>query len=655
MILRYRFFICAVLSFVLLNPAWLLSQQDSHSSARTTGKKNIKRPAEARSTASAGPIKLVVDATHATEKVLHARMDIPVTPGPVRLVYPEWIPGEHGPTGPIVDFTGLEFFAGGKRLTWRRDLVDMYSFHVNVPEGVGTLEARADLVMPAPPEGFSSGASSTTQLDLLSWNQLVLYPYTPSTNTDDIQVTASVKLPAGWHYGTALQVAGESGNEIAFQPVSLTMLIDSPVIAGAHFRRIALTPEGPIQHYIDIAADSEAALQMPQETIDHYKRLVAETGALYGARHYREYHFLLTLSDHTAHFGLEHHQSSDDRVAERTMIDDDMRWLAASLLPHEMTHSWNGKYRRPEGLATPNYQDPMKGDLLWVYEGLTQYFGEILAARSGLWTPDQFLQEAAETAAALNNTPGRSWRPLQDTADAAQILYGAPQEFESWRRSTDYYPEGFLIWLDADTVIRQQSHGQKSMNDFARAFYGGPNTPPIVVKYNFDDVVKTLNSVVPYDWAKFLRDRLDTYGPDAPLGGFTNGGWKLVYTEEPSQFTRDMEKTRDVVDARFSIGLTLDDKGGIHDVLWGSPAAQAGIAPGTILAAVNGRKYSPDVLRDALRGGKDGRSPLELLVISGDFYKTYSLNYHGGEKYAHLVRDESKPDVLGDIIKPLAK
>ncbi|MGH9571128.1 MAG: M61 family peptidase, partial [Candidatus Angelobacter sp.] len=318
-----------------------------------------------------------MDATQAPQKILHARVEIPVQAGDLTLVYPKWIPGEHSPTGPITDLTGVEFYAGKQRLAWRRDLVNMNAFHLKVPEGVQTLEAHLDLVMPAPPEGFSSGASATTQLLVLSWNQVVLSPEV--SNSDRTVVQATLKLPQGWHYGTALPVAGGTPEQISFKPVSLTMLVDSPVLAGAHFRRIPLTPQGPIQHFIDEASDGDAALQMPPETIEAYKRLVAETGALFGARHYNDYHFLLTLSDHTAHFGLEHHQSSDDRVPERTMIDDDMRWLAGALMPHEMTHSWNGKYRRPAGLATPNYQEPMKGDLLWVYEGLTQYLGEILA------------------------------------------------------------------------------------------------------------------------------------------------------------------------------------------------------------------------------------------------------------------------------------
>jgi len=595
----------------------------------------------------------MVDATHAPGKILHAQEQIPAAPGEIKLAFPKWIPGEHGPTGPIVDLTGLKFFANGQRLTWRRDLDEMYTFHVTLPPGAGMLEVQLDLVMPAPPEGFSSGASATTQLDMLSWNQVLLYPQ--GKNTDDIPVVASLKLPAGWRYGTPLPVTGESGGQINFQQVSLTTLVDSPVLAGAHFRRIPLSPEGPIQHYIDEVADGEAALQMPQATIDQYKKLVAETGALFNARHYREYHFLLTLSDHTAHFGLEHHESSDDRVAERTMVDDDARWLAGSLLPHEMTHSWNGKYRRPKGLATPDYQQPMQGDLLWVYEGMTDYWGNILAARTGIWNKQQFLDETADLSAALDHTPGRSWRPLQDTADAAQILYSSPQEFESWRRSVDYYPEGFLIWLEADTVIRQQSKGQKSLNDFCRIFHGDGNTPPLVKTYIFDDVVKTLNQVTPYDWAKFLRDRLDTYGPGAPLGGIANGGWKLVYNEDPSDFTKAMEKVRNAVDARFSLGLGLDDKGGIHDVIVDSPAWKAGIAPGSTLAAVNGRKYNPDILRDAIKAAKGNGPNVELIVVNGDFYKTHTLNYHDGEKYAHLVRDESKPDVLSDIIAPLTK
>lgn len=597
-------------------------------------------------------IHILVDARRAPEKIIHAELQIPVTAGPLTLAYPKWVPGEHGPTGPIVDLTGLEFFANGQRLTWHRDLVDMFSFHLTIPPGIRTLEARLDTVLPAPPEGFSSGASATAQLNMLSWNQVLLYP--PGRSSDDIPVSAALKIPDGWHYGTALPVDSEGNGQINFRAVSLTMLVDSPVLTGRHFRRIPLGAEGPIQHYMDLVSDSDAALEVPAAVVTEYKRLIAETGALYGARHYDEYHFLVTLSDRVAHFGLEHHQSSDDRIGERTMIEDDERWIAASLMPHEMSHSWNGKYRRPAGLATSDFQQPMKGDLLWVYEGLTQYLGEILTARSGLWTKQQFLDEAAETSAALDHTAGRSWRPLQDTADAAQLLYGAAPEFESWRRSVDYYPEGFLIWLEVDTVIRQHSNGQRSMNDFCQLFYGGQNTPPNVKTYTFEDVVNTLNQVVSYDWRKFLRDRLDSYGPGAPLGGITNSGWKVVYDESPSELSKTLEKVRHVVDARFSLGLTLDVKGRIKDVIVNSPGWKAGIAPGTEVAAVNGRRFTPDILREALKTAKGKGPNLELLVINGDFYKTYTLDYHEGEKYAHLIRDETKADLLSELIRPIA-
>jgi predicted metalloprotease with PDZ domain len=613
-----------------------------------------RKSSPATAPAPARPIQVVVDATHAPEKILHAQLQIPVVSaqGRVTLVYPKWIPGEHAPTGPINDVAGIEFYGNGQRLTWRRDLEEMFALHVNVPASVNTLEVHLDLLLPAPAEGFSSGASATAQLDMVSWNQLVLYQ--PGKHTDDISITASLRIPADWHYGTALPVDNESNGQINFRTVSLTTLVDSPVLTGHHFRRIPLTPEGPIQHYLDIAADSEAALQLPPETVNEFKNLVAETGALFGARHYREYHFLLTLSDRVAHFGLEHHQSSDDRVAERTMIDDDLRILAGSLLPHEMTHSWNGKYRRPKGLATPDYQEPMKGDLLWVYEGLTQYLGEILTARSGLWNKQQFLDEAAETAATLDHTPGRRWRPLQDTADAAQLLYAAPPEFANWRRGVDFYPEGFLIWLDADTLIRQRTNGQKSLNDFCRLFHGGQNTEPKVVPYTFEDVASNLNQVVPYDWQKFLRERLDTYGPGAPLGGILNGGWKLVYDDNASDITKNLEKTNHQVDARFSLGLYLDEKGVVRDVIVDSPAAKAGIAPGMEIVAVNGRRFNGDVLKDALKAGKTSGGNIELLAANGDFFKTHIINYHEGERFPHLVRDESKPDILSEIIKPLA-
>lgn len=599
-----------------------------------------------------GAIHLAVDATQAPQRILHAQMKIPVQAGPLTLYYPKWIPGEHAPDGPITDLAGLKFSAGGRAIGWRRDLADMFAFHLEVPAGVDTLDIELDFLLSAPPKGFSAGASATAQLDLLSWNEVLLYP--KGWPTDQLTYAASARLPEGWKFGTALPVAKQSGDTIEFSPVSLTMLVDSPVIAGRFYRVVNLTPGQKPPHEIDIAADSEAALAMPSETEMHYKQLVAETGALYGSRHYRDYHFLLTLSDEVAHFGLEHHESSDDRVAERTLIDEALRLEAASLLPHEFTHSWNGKYRRPEGLATPDFQEPMKGDLLWVYEGLTEYLGEVLTARSGLYTPEQFRERVAFDAATYDYRTGRTWRPLQDTNDAAQLLYFAHDAWENWRRSTDYYDEGLLIWLEVDTTLRRLTQDKKSMNDFCLQFHGGPGGEAALKTYTFDDVATTLNSLAPYDWANFLRTRLDSTSLHAPLGGIENGGWKLVYNDEPNMFVVNEEEAKSQLDYTFSMGMTLETDGTVRDVVHGGPSYNAGIGPMMKVKAVNGQHFSPEVLREAVENTRTSTTPLTLLVANGAYYKTVAVDYQGGLHSPHLERDTRKPDLLSEIIRPLA-
>src|SRR6266850_5703094 len=494
---------------------------------------------------------LFVDATEAPRKIFHAKLTTPVTPGTATLYYPKWIPGEHGPTGPIADLAGTKFMAGGKELTWRRDSAEMYTIYVDVPQGVNSLDVSLDFLSPT--EGqFSAGASATEKLTLVSWNTVLLYP--KGWTSDQITVTPSLKLPAGWQYGTALE-GGGTGDTLQFAPVSLTTLVDSPVLTGQYFKKFDLG--GDLKHSLDVAADSAAALEAKPETIQHFKNLVTETGVLYGARHYRHYDFLLTLSDHTAHFGLEHHESSDDRIPENAITDPDAMIASSGLLPHEMTHSWNGKYRRPAGLATPDYLTPMQGDLLWVYEGLTEYIGAILTPRSGLSSPVEYRELLADTAAYMDHRPGRTWRPLQDTATAAQVLYGTGPAWESWRRDVDFYPEGELIWLEADTIIRQQSQGKKSLGDFLKSFYGGQSGPPAVVPYTFDQLVSALNATQAYDWRNFFLARLNTTEPRAPLGGVANGGWRVVYTDVMPNLVRAREDAREVADFRFSLGLEI--------------------------------------------------------------------------------------------------
>jgi len=600
------------------------------------------------------PVRLRVDLREATKHIFHAKLTFPVTAGPLALVYPKWIPGEHSPVGPIVNLTGVLFRAGGKEIVWRRDDVDMFAFHCQVPAGVNELEVSLEYVSPIGPTPGRENPSATAQLALLNWYTVLLYPQ--GTRSDDLTYIASLQIPAGWKYGTALPVASETGGTIEFQPASLTTLVDSPVLMGAHVRVIDLSPGQKPEHHIHIAAESEAGLEVTPETVQEWKQLVAETGALFGARHYRHYDFLLTETDNMETDGVEHNESSDNRVPARTFQDPNISDAMTDLLPHEFTHSWNGKYRRPAGLATPNYQEPMKGNLLWVYEGMTQYYGTILSARIGSWTPERLRENLAWVAAYLDHRKGRSWRDLEDTAVTAQLLYGSPEEYRTWRRDTDYYDEGTLIWLEADTIIRQVTKGKKSLDDFCRQFEGGENTGPKIVPYTFDDVIAALQEVAPYDWRTFFTERVNSHGPGAPLGGLENSGWKLVYSETPNESREAGEIAMHLTDVQFSLGFLVRDTGGengdeVIDVIPGSPAALAGIAPGMKLLAVNGRRWSPDDLHAAIRQAKSGGEPIQLLIENEDFFQTYKVDYHGGERYPHLERINGKPDVLGDIAK----
>lgn len=598
--------------------------------------------------AEAPNVTLAVDATSAPRKIFHATLTIPAAPGDLTLYYPKWIPGEHAPDGPVIDLAGLKFFAAGKTLKWRRDLQDGFTLHVEVPAGVKEISAELDFLSPATFEGgFSAGSSATAKLTIISWNQVLLYP--KGYKSDDINYTASLKLPVGWKFGTALPIAGQNGNEIRFASASLTTLVDSPVIAGEYLKVVPLAQDPPTE--MDIAADSAAALEAPAEVWDHYKSLVDQAQKLFGAHHYRDYHFLYTLSDHVAHFGLEHHESDDSRVDERALVDEGSRKMSASLLPHEYVHSWNGKYRRPYDLATPDYQAVMQDDLLWVYEGLTNYLGWVLTARSGLLNAEQDRDDLAITADTLDHLPGRQWRNLQDTADAAPELYFSSRAWESWRRSTDFYDEDTLNWLWVDVIIRQQTKGAKSIDDFCHLFHGAPSTGPSLKTYTFDDVVNALNQVAPYDWRGFWTDRLTNHGPGAPLGGIEGSGWKLVYNDTPSEMMNIMAGAYHAVPAGYALGLELSDDGNIGDTIEGEIAAKAGIGPGMKLIAINGRRFSPEVLRDAIKTAKTSSAPIELLVENAEYFKTYKLDYHGGEQYPHLVRDESKADLLGDILK----
>jgi predicted metalloprotease with PDZ domain len=600
---------------------------------------------------SAQTIQLHVDLTDAPRNIYHARLQIPAHAGDMSLVFPKWIPGNHRPSGPLAALTGIRMEAGGQPLSWQRDQIEMYEFHVNVPAGVTNVDVSLDAITSQDSAGANGPAASSNLLDL-NWNAVLLYP--KGARSDDITFAPLVTLPAGWKFGTALSAAQVNGDEVEFAPVSLTTLIDSPLIAGLHYRRVELTKPGETPaHVMDIVADDEADLAMSDKDLAAYQKLVAETGALFGARHYRQYHFLYTLSGQVGGHGLEHHESNDSVAGERILLDPDWHLLQASLLPHEFTHSWNGKYRRPAGLATPNYQEPMIGDLLWVYEGLTVYLGELLAERSGLETDEQYREQLAGTAAMLDHRPGRKWRPLEDTGRSVQTLRMQGAQWQNWRRGLDYYPEGGLIWLEVDTIIRQQTHGQRSLDDFCRRFHGGESGPPKVVPYTFDDVVHTLNDVAPYDWAKLLRERVGATSEHAPLGGIERGGWKLVYNDKPNAFARAAEKISKSTDFSDSLGFRVGQDGTLSDVIVGSPAYQSGLGPGMKVIAVNERKWSAPRLHAAVKAAQGSDQPIELLVENLQFFKTYSIQYHDGEKSPHLERVSDQPDILGDILKPL--
>jgi predicted metalloprotease with PDZ domain len=587
-------------------------------------------------------ISLTVDATQTPQKILHAKLVIPVKPGPLTLYYPKWIPGEHGPDGPIAGLTGLKFEADGKTIPWKRDLLDVFTFHVDVPAGVTHLEAKYDFIEP-------DGGSATDKLMILEWNEVVLYP--AGAPSRQLMYEAKLVMPEGWKFGTPLPVASQSGNQVSFKPISLDLLVDSPVVTGEYYRAIDLTPPGePIHHEIDMVADSEAALNMSPELQKEMTNLVAESGKLFGARHYRDYHFLFALSDHVAHFGLEHHESNDSRLPERTLLSPGAGMALGGLLAHEFVHSWNGKFRRPADLTTPEFETPMETDLLWGYEGLTDYLGPMLAARSGLWTPEQYHEYLASIAAMLGpGRPGRTWRPLLDTAVGEPGL-GFARGWVNWRRGTDYYDEGDLLWLEVATIIHRESHGEKSIDDFCHAFHGGPNNGPEVKTYTFDQLVSTLNSIAPYDWAAFFHERLDSTSPDAPVGGIENGGWKVVFNGEPMKLQGRRGNPGDV----YSIGLQVGSDGTVSDSIVGSPAYEAGISSGMKVIGVNDRIYTPDSLEDAIKASKDSSQPIKLLVVVDDYIRSCTINYHGGDRYPHLVRDDAKPDYLDELIKPRA-
>lgn len=608
-----------------------------------------------------GTMTLKVDLTDAPRKIFRVQQSVPVKPGLLTLSFPKWIPGEHGPTGPIDGVTGLKFSANGQRIAWRRDLVDMYSVNLTVPAGVAVIEIEFQFLSPVAGGSFGAGVSATPRIAILNWNQVLFYP--AGFHTGAIAVTPTLKLPAGWGFATALEKVSESNDGIRFKTVSVNELVDSPVATGRHYRRIDLATGATPAVYLNLFADREANLDISDVQIRHHRELVQQAIKLFGSQHYDHYDFLLVLSEKTNHFGLEHHQSSDDRTGAEFFTSPTAYVANPSLLPHEYVHSWNGKFRRPVGIVTPDFSAPMKGELLWVYEGMTNYLGEVLAARAGMWTPEQYRSALAITAAKMDHTPGRGWRPLRDTADQAQVLYTAPGAWANYRRSVDFYPEGVLLWLDVDTKIRQLSNGKRSLDDFISVFFGNDpayaKTSHDVKPYDFDEVVRTLNATQNFDWAGFLKSRLDSTNERAPLDGITSGGWKLVYTDTPTEVYKAQQKESKQVELMSSLGFIVaverahgNEPGEVLDVLWNSPAFETGLVPGMKIVAVDGEAFAPELLELAIKRAQKVKAPIELLVHNLDYYSTIRITYEGGLKYPSLERIAEKPDLLTPIASP---
>ncbi|MBV7535841.1 peptidase M61 [Duganella sp. sic0402] len=596
-----------------------------------------------------GTIVLKVDATNNAQQIFRVTQNIPAQPGKLTLLYPQWVVANHGPSGALNQFAGLKVSTGGKPLQWKRDPLDVWAFSIEVPNGASSVDVEFQYVSPV--EANQGRTTFTNDILGVQWQSLALYP--AGYRSRNITVQPNLTVPPGWQFGSALEVAERKGDQIAFKPLDLETLLDSPLFAGRYFRRIDLDPGAKLPVHLNLVADSAEQLEATPEQIAPHRELIQQAYKLFNAKHYKHYDFLLAISDEFGGIGREHHQSSENGVKQGYFTEWKKYEARRELLPHEFTHSWNGKFRRPDGQDVPNFNTPLDNTLLWVYEGQTQYWGAVLAARSGLINPEHTRDQLAASAARLDNVKGREWRAVQDTTYDPIVNARRPQVWNNWQRGEDYYQEGQLIWLDADTKIRELSGDKRSLNDFARAFFGVDDGMYVAKHYTFDEVVKTLNSVQPYDWAAFLRSRVDSNGPGAPLDGLARAGWKLVYADKQTEFLKAQEDLSKSANFQYSLGFSVSAEGKLESFIWEGVGFKAGLSGNTTLLAVNGRAYKAELLRAAITAAKTAKEPINLLVKKGNLYKTVALDYHDGLKYPRLERIKGTPDRLTDILKPL--
>jgi len=621
-----------------------------------TDKTQISTGKSAGNKAYPGVVQLIVDASDLDRKIFNIRASIPVQAGPLTLYFPEWLPGKHGTNSALNQLAGLRFSGNQQAIDWKRDPLNMYAFHLQIPAGVSQLKAEYQFLSPT--DDKFGRVTMTPDIIGVQWNNMILYP--AGAASDQIRIQPTLILPAGFQFGSALELAEkrenqgqrQNQNEFQFKPVTLEELVDSPVFAGKYFKRFDLNPGAKIPVHLNVVADKPESLNATPEQIAAHQALVQQASTLFGSQHYRHYDFLLSLSDEFSGIGLEHHQSSENGVRPGYFSDWAKKSSGRDLLAHEYTHSWNGKFRRPADLLTPHFNTPMQDSLLWVYEGQTQYWGYVLAARSGLMKQEHIRDVLANVAAYYDHQSGRNWRNLQDTTNNPVFVSRRSQAWSDFQRDEDYYKEGALLWLEVDAQLRALSAEKYSLNDFASKFFGVNDGSTSPLSYQLSDIISTLNEIQPFDWGHFLQERLEGLQSKTPTASLELAGWKLVYTEKPSEYAKATEDAQDG-DFLYSLGFSLDKTGKITRMLLNSPAGKANILSGSLIIAVNGKSYKADALKSAITNAKTQKQAIELIVRHGDYYRTVRLDYFEGLKYPALIRNNQVPDRLSKILTPL--
>lgn len=592
-----------------------------------------------------GVMLLDVDATDVQRAIFTVRQTIPVdSPGRLMLRYPEWLPGKHAPRGMISAIAGLSFSGGGQPLAWRRDPADVFAFHVDVPAGVRQVEARFQFLSPT--RNSEGRVVMTPAMLNLQWEQVSLYPAGYPTRA--IRVQPAVTLPAGWTGIAALDGAQAQGNRIRYATTDYETLVDSPMFAGAYYRRWDLGHDVAL----NVVADEARFLEAQPQHIAVHRALVEETVLLFGHRPFDRYEFLLALTDELGGIGLEHHRSSENSRAPDYFLRWDSKGSERGLLPHELVHSWNGKYRRPAGLATPDFSVPMDPRLLWLYEGQTSFWDLVLAARSGMQSREMVLGEWARYAATYASQPGREWRSVEDTTLDPIIAARRPRSFPGATRTEDYYNEGSLVWLDVDMTLRALTRGRSGLDDFARIFFAGREGDRGVSTYSFADVVEVLNALVPHDWAGFLSGRINEPGQPAPLGGIERGGYRLVFRDYPNAFDAERARETRALDLSWSLGATVDAGGVVTSVQFDGPMFDQGVTGGARILAVNGVSYTAERMEAAIRAATDRRTPIALLVERNGRYRSIAPAWTGGLRYPHLERVGNDAVAIDRLLDP---